>query len=53
MAAAGAKTCRSLGHHLLHPQILTDQFLENPSMKKNDFGDRKFLHQTAKIEACV
>ena len=30
--AAGAQTRRPLGHQLLHPQILTDQISENPSM---------------------
>ena len=29
MGAVGAQTCRSLGHHLLHPQILTVQLPEN------------------------
>ena len=30
--AVGARTRRPLGHHLLHPQILTDQISENSSM---------------------
>ena len=30
--AAGAQTRIPLGHQLLHPQILTDQISENPSM---------------------
>ena len=28
----GARTRRPFGHQLLHPQILTDQISENPSM---------------------
>ena len=38
--AAGAQTCRSLGHHLLHPQILRPRAL----FYRTDYNRRsKFL----------